>query len=139
MDGGRAVGAERPGDRLGVGATVERLDGSAELTGLGQEFERDRGDVSVECLGVDPDTGNCHVGRASSDDLELLEERHDLLVGVPLVDDLLSGLGSSAGVTAVISWRAPAQPTWPASMPRSASVTWSTGLFLAAMIPLKEG
>ena len=32
-----------------------------------------------------------------------------------------------------------AQPTWPASRPRSATVTSSTGLDLAAMIPLNEG
>ena len=49
------MGAECAGDRLGVGAAVESLDGSAELAGLGEQFERDRGDVSVECLGVDPD------------------------------------------------------------------------------------
>ena len=46
---------------------------------------------------------------------------------------------SGAALTSTISWPAPAQPTIPASMPRSATVTSSTGFDLAAMIPLKEG
>ena len=32
-----------------------------------------------------------------------------------------------------------ARPTWPASTPRSERLHSSTGFFLAAMIPLKEG
>ena len=46
---------------------------------------------------------------------------------------------SGAAPTDTIFWRAPAQPTWSAPRPRSATVTWSTGLFFAAMIPLNDG
>src|SRR5213080_2883114 len=48
-------------------------------------------------------------------------------------------LRSSAAATLVISWPAPPAPTAPASTPRSATFSASTGLFLAAMIPLNDG
>ena len=48
-------------------------------------------------------------------------------------------LRASASATEVISWRAPAWPTDAASMPSSATFSVSSGLFLAAMIPLNDG
>ena len=44
---------------------------------------------------------------------------------------------ASATTTSVISWRAPAGPVWSAEA-RSATLSTSSGLDLAAMMPLKE-
>ena len=76
---------------------------------------------------------------AISDHLQLLEEGHDALRAVAFVHHDLAraaglGLGDVGDLLA-----APAAPTCEASIPRSATVKFSTGLDLAAMIPLKEG
>ena len=62
-----------------------------------------------------------------------------MLVAVTLVDTISPALRASAADTSMTSWRAPAAPTWAASRPRSATVSCSTGLDLAAMIPLNDG
>ena len=75
-----------------------------------------------------------------SDDLELLEELHDALERLAVVLDLLAGLAlgrgadrhdllAGAGPADLVGARGRGRPT----------VTWSTGLFFAAMIPLNDG
>src|SRR2546423_13694331 len=46
---------------------------------------------------------------------------------------------SGAASIDLICWRAPFQPTSSSDKPRAAALALSTGLFLAAMIPLKDG
>jgi len=78
-------------------------------------------------------------GGSLLDDLECLEEGDDARSAVTLVDDDLArrtGLGFG-DVGDLLP--APAAPTVDASRPRSATVRVSTGLDLAAMMPLKEG
>ena len=77
---------------------------------------------------------------AISDDLQVLEERHDLLVALAVVFDDLAGLALfGAGRRRRSPGRRRPSRRSTASMPRSATFTSSTGLDLAAMIPLKLG
>ena len=91
----------------------------------------------VSMLGEDP--RSFHL-RHLLQDLELLKEGDDALMGVTGVDDDLAGLAAaSAASTEITCWREPATPTCDGSRPSSATVSASTGLDLAAASPLKEG
>ena len=78
--------------------------------------------------------------RAGLDDLELLEEGHDPLVPVALVDDdlaRLAGLGRLHRDDLLAGAGRPRPGR--RSTPRSATFSSSTGLPLAAMMPLNDG
>jgi hypothetical protein len=57
--------AEGLGDGVAVPVAVDGLDGAAQLAGLGEHLQRDRGDLAVGGLGVDPDAVQSHVSRVS--------------------------------------------------------------------------
>ena len=56
----RAMLAGRRGNRVGVGAGVDRFDRRRELAGLGQDLQRGRGGLAVRRLGEHPDLVDCH-------------------------------------------------------------------------------
>src|SRR5690606_15869932 len=140
---GGAVAADLLGD-----VTAGRghdLDGVGERTCLGEELERVVGDLAVGGLGEHPDLGDSHVSflrsRGCRTQMIFSSARKSTILPwlSPSSSMIVPAWRSSAAETSMISWRAPAQPTVPASMPRSARVTSSTGLDLAAMIPLNDG
>jgi hypothetical protein len=55
-----AVLTELGGHGIGVVAAVERLDGAAQLAGLGDQLEGDRRHLVAGGLGVDPDLVEAH-------------------------------------------------------------------------------
>ena len=98
---------------------------------------------SSRVIGVGPDSpasASTHtLSTAISDHLQLLEEGDDALGAVPLVHhDLAGGAGLGLGDVGDLLARA-GRADLEGSSPRSATVRLSTGLDLAAMIPLKEG
>jgi hypothetical protein len=66
VDGGGAVLAERRGDRVGIGASVDDLDRVGDRACLREDLERDRRDLAVGRLAVDPDLAQTHRGIPSS-------------------------------------------------------------------------
>src|SRR5581483_7538037 len=143
VDGGGPVLAERAGHPLRVGAGVEALDGAGHLPGLGEEFEGHRRGLAGRVdLGEDPHLVESHgFSSLPSPQMTLSCSRKATIFSwaSPSSSIFSPAWRSSAWRTSVISWRAPAQPTWLASRPRSATFSSSSGLFLAAMIPLKDG
>ena len=90
--------------------------------------------------GVNQNVG--HVLSFPLDELALVEPGDDLLDRggrVFVGDDGAAGLLGRSLEVACSSTPEPAVPTLPASMPASASVSFSTGFFFAPMIALSDG
>src|SRR5207248_8541421 len=131
--------AQLGADGVGVGTPVERLDGAAQGTGLRQQLLGDGDELALGRLGEDPRGGNRHCSKRSYRTLSRSRNWMMRSWASPSSSTISPALRSSAGAMSTISWRAPGQPTSSVATPRSATLTSSTGLFLAAMIPLNEG
>src|SRR5690606_20493353 len=114
--------------------------GLAEPVRQRQQFERDLLDLTVDVVDEDENLRHCPLIPFPGQ-MNFFDARNSAIFAPPspssvTISPLARGGASAKSTTSVAAF---ARPTCEASMPASARPSVSTGFFLAAMIPLKEG